>query len=153
MTRQIDGVSYLREVSIRYRGSKRKFGPFLNSKECARYFAGIIGGDSREHLVALYLDGRHSPIAHAVVSVGTANRALVHPREVFQPAIAVGACALIVCHNHPGGDPTASPEDYEATRRLAKAGELLGIRLLDHLICGDGGAYLALYEAKPELFN
>jgi hypothetical protein len=61
---------------------------------------------AREHFVAIYLDGRQRPVADCVVSIGTATASLVHPREVFQPAIAVGACALLIGHNHPSGDPT-----------------------------------------------
>jgi DNA repair protein RadC len=70
-----------------------------------------------EHFVALYLDGRHRAIADAIVSIGTATASLVHPREVFQPAIAVGACALLIGHNHPSADLTPSAEDLEVTRR------------------------------------
>src|SRR5574338_15618 len=112
----------------------------------------FIREDAREHFVALYLDGRHRPIAHQVVSVGTASASLVHPREVFQPAVLIGACALLVAHNHPSGDPTPSAEDREITRRLVDAGALLGIPLLDSLVWTRAGAHLSLREASADLF-
>ena len=70
------------------------------------------------------------------VSVGSLSAAIVHPREVFAPAIKERAAALIVLHNHPSGDPTPSAEDFEITRRLKEVGDLVGIRLLDHVIVG-----------------
>ena len=103
--------------------------------------------------MALYLDGRHRPIAHQVVSIGTASASLVHPREVFQPAILVGACAVIVAHNHPSGDPTPSAEDREITRRLAQAGALLGVSLLDSVVFTRTGAFVALRELDAALFD
>lgn len=90
----------------------------------------------REHFVALFLNARSSVIAIDLISVGTVSASLVHPREVFKGAILFNACAVIVAHNHPSGDTSPSPEDREATRRLQKAGELLGIALLDHIIVG-----------------
>jgi len=87
----------------------------------AAYFRRRIHDDAREHFVALYLDGRHRAIADAIiVSIGTATASLVHPREVFQRAIAVGACTLLIGHNHPSGDPSPSPVDLEVMRRLAE---------------------------------
>jgi DNA repair protein RadC len=84
----------------------------------------VVTDDAREHFVAIYLDGRHRAIGHQVVSVGTATASLVHPREVFQPAILAGACAVIVGHNHPSGDPSPSPEDRAVTLRLEHAQQI-----------------------------
>ncbi len=70
--------------------------------------------------------------------MGTLTASLVHPREVFGPAMREGAAAIILVHNHPSGDPTPSPEDVEITMRLSEVGRLVGIRLLDHVILGDG---------------
>lgn len=106
----------------------------------------VVRDDAREHFVELYLDGRHRPIAHQVVSIGTASASLVHPREVFQPAILVGACAVIVAHNHPSGDPTPSREDREITQRLSQAGALLGVSLLDSVAFTRKGRFVALRE-------
>ena len=88
----------------------------------------------KEHLLAFYVNARSQLIHQETVSIGTLSASLVHPREVFSPAIAHCAAALIVAHNHPSGDCTPSSEDRDATRRLTRAGELLGIPLLDHLI-------------------
>ena len=97
-----------------------------------------LGGLDREHFIGLYLDARHRVVAVRTVSVGTLNASLVHPREVFRPAVALQAAAVIVAHNHPSGCARPSGDDLELTRRLARCGGLLGIELLDHLIVGDG---------------
>ncbi len=95
----------------------------------------------KEHLLAFYLNARSQLVHMETVSVGTLSASLVHPREVFAPAIAHAAAALIVCHNHPSGDTTPSAEDRDATRRLSRAGELLGVPLLDHLIVSERGFF------------
>lgn len=94
-------------------------------------------GLDRERFMALYLDARHRVRALETVSTGSLNASLVHPREVFKPAIALSAAAVIVAHNHPSGDPRPSGDDLELTGRLDRCGELLGIALLDHLVVGD----------------
>lgn len=93
--------------------------------------------DPRERFAAVHLDNKHKPIAVHDAHVGTCNASPVHPREVFGPAVALAATAVIVAHNHPSGDPTPSPDDRAVTERLRAAGELLGIELLDHLVIGD----------------
>lgn len=107
---------------------------------CGSDVAGLVRAflrdDPRERFVAVYLDAKHRPIAVHEVSVGTTNQSLVHPREVFGPALQLAAVALVVAHNHPSGDPTPSPEDRAVTDRLRSAGELLGVSLLDHLVLG-----------------
>lgn len=95
----------------------------------------------REAFVVMLLNARHSPLAFHVCSVGTLNSAPVHPREVFRPAIACGAAAIIVAHHHPSGDPTPSGEDLSITERLTDAGALLGIQVLDHLVIGSERFY------------
>jgi DNA repair protein RadC len=97
-----------------------------------------LGGLDREHFLGLYLDARHRVVAVRTVSIGTLNASLVHPREVFRPAVALQAAAVIVAHNHPSGCARPSGDDLELTRRLARCGSLLGIELLDHLVVGDG---------------
>ena len=94
---------------------------------------GIIPRD-REAFCALLLNARHLVIAFHVISIGSLNSATVHPREVFRPAIAAGAAAMVVAHHHPSGDVSPSPEDRKITERLIAAGELLGIQVLDHVI-------------------
>ena len=88
----------------------------------------------KEHFVAFYLDSRNALISREVISIGILNASLVHPREVFEPAIRHGAASIIVAHNHPSGDTTPSNEDYEVTKRLKEAANLLGIHLQSHFI-------------------
>ena len=99
----------------------------------------------REMFVALLLDGKNGVIGFNVVSVGSLTAALVHPREVFKPVILANAAAVILLHNHPSGSAEPSAEDRALTERLEHAGELLGIRVLDHIILGDGQ-----YRSKGE---
>ena len=100
---------------------------------------------TQERFVALLLDGRHRVCGETVVSQGTLTASLVHPREVFRPALRAGAAALILVHNHPSGDPTPSHEDRDITERLVRAGLLLGVSVLDHVIVADRG-YCSLRE-------
>jgi DNA repair protein RadC len=91
----------------------------------------------REHFWRIALDARSNVLGYETVSIGTISASLVHPREVFKGAILSNAAAIIVAHNHPSQDTSPSPEDKEVTRRIQKAGELLGIPLFDHLVLGD----------------
>jgi len=93
---------------------------------------------AQEHFLVLTLDGAHHLVKRRIVFVGTLNRSLVHPREVFCGAITDRAAGIILVHNHPSGNVTPSPEDLETTRRLVQAGRLLGIPVLDHIIVGRG---------------
>jgi DNA repair protein RadC len=101
-----------------------------------RYRARLAGA-RKETFLALYLDGRNRAIREERVSEGTLTAAIVHPREVFGPALRAGAASVLVVHNHPSGDPAPSPEDLEVTERLRQSGELVGIPLLDHLVVGE----------------
>jgi DNA repair protein RadC len=95
----------------------------------------------KEHMVVLALNQKNRVIGYKHVSTGTLTASLVHPREVLIPALELRAAALIFVHNHPSGDPLPSPEDIETTRRLKRCGELLGFRILDHVILGRGQIY------------
>lgn len=111
--------------------------PYVRTAKCVVPLArAVLGDDPREGFLAIYLDNRHRVIAVHRVSVGTCESALVHPREVFGPAVMLCAQSLVVAHNHPSGDPTPSAEDRMVTERLRRAGELLGIELLDHVVLG-----------------
>ena len=149
-----ESIHFIREVAVRYVGrSARITSAIRRPAEVVDFMRRVVRDDAREHFVALYLDGRHRPIAHQVVSVGTASASLVHPREVFQPAVLVGACAAIVGHNHPSGDTTPSPEDRDVTRRLAQAGVLLGVPLLDSVVWSRTGAHTSIRELDATLFD
>ncbi len=108
------------------------------AKVAARLFAEFIGDAPAEHFVMMALDARRRVIGITEVSVGTLSASLVHPREVFRTAILLNAAAIVIGHNHPSGDCAPSAEDREVTRRLTKAGELLGIPLADHVVLGRG---------------
>lgn len=94
----------------------------------------------------LLLNGKHRVVGMAEVSRGTLTASLVHPREVFGPALRLSSAAVIVVHNHPSGEPEPSVEDIEVTRRLIEVGRLLGVPLLDHVIVGEGGRFTSLRE-------
>jgi len=144
---------FIREVAIRYVGRGKRAPDVIRAPlDAVGFMRRAVTDDAREHFLAIYLDGRHRPLAHQVVSVGTATASLVHPREVFQPAVLTGACAVIVGHNHPSGDPSPSGEDRDVTRRLARAGDLLGIRLLDSLVWTRAGQFVSLQETATDLF-
>ncbi len=96
-----------------------------------------LGAADQEVFSALLLDARCRIVREIEISRGSLTGSLVHPREVFGPAVRQGACYVLVAHNHPSGDPTPSLEDVEVTRRLRRAGDLLGIGLLDHVIVGE----------------
>ncbi len=98
-----------------------------------------IKSERKEHFVGLYLNARHELIHKELVSIGTVNASIVHPRDVFAPAIMHNATAVIVAHNHPSGDATPSPEDKEVTNRLKEVGRLLGISVLEHIIITEYG--------------
>lgn len=114
---------------------------------------GELRGLERETFHALLLDSQHRLRRRCRVSEGTLTSSLVHPREVFAPALREAAAAIIVVHNHPSGDPEPSAEDLAVTRRLIDAGRLLGVPLLDHVVVADGG-YVSIrermgFEAEP----
>jgi DNA repair protein RadC len=93
----------------------------------------------REHFVILLLNARHEVDAVETVSIGSLNASIVHPREIFLPAILASAASIICCHNHPSGDPEPSEEDLSITKRLVQCGEMLGIGVLDHVIVARRG--------------
>ncbi|WP_127588023.1 RadC family protein [Paenibacillus koleovorans] len=102
---------------------------------------GLLGEELRylqkEHFVCLFLNTKNQVVGQETLSIGSLNASIVHPREVFLAAVKRSSASLICAHNHPSGDPTPSPEDIQISKRLAEAGQLLGIELLDHIIIGD----------------
>lgn len=101
---------------------------------CVQKFARLAVDGKQEEFHIVTLDTQHGPIHAHRITVGTLDASLVHPREVFKPAIRDSASAILLVHNHPSGDPTPSREDHAVTDRLTKVGELIGIRVLDHII-------------------
>lgn len=106
-----------------------------------------IRAANREHFVGFYLNSRHQVLRRDIISIGSLNASIVHPREVYLPAIALSAASLVLAHNHPSGDPTPSEEDLAITRRLHDAGRLLGIELVDHVVVARD-AYASFRERK-----
>lgn len=118
-----------------------------------RHFHPHLRDAPHERFLAVLLDGRHRVLREVVVSQGTLTASLVHPREVFRPALREAAAALVLVHNHPSGDPTPSPEDREVTGRLVRAGDLLGIRVLDHVIVAERGFVSLRETGDPDAFT
>jgi len=134
------------ELGRRCAGSALPEGAALRSPEDVfRHFGARLRRLAQERFVVVFLDGRHRVIGEETVSQGTLTASLVHPREVFRPALRASAAALILVHNHPSGDPTPSAEDRAVTERLAQAGEILGVRVLDHVVVAERG-YVSLRE-------
>lgn len=98
----------------------------------------IVQGEEREHFIVVAVNTKNKPTALYTASIGTLNQTLVHPREVFRFAILEGAAGIIIAHNHPSGDCSPSQEDIALTRRMVDAGNILGIKVIDHLIVGNG---------------
>ena len=109
-----------------------------DSRQVAEMLMEEMMYEKRELFMTLNLNSKLQVESKAVISIGNLDSAPVHPREVFGPAVRRGAAAVIVAHNHPSGDPSPSPQDVEVTKRLIKASEILGIKLLDHVIVGNG---------------
>lgn len=104
----------------------------------------FLANETKEHFITLHLDGKNRILCIDLVSSGSLSQAIVHPRECFKTALLSSAAAIILLHNHPSGDPAPSREDREITRRLKEVGELLGIRVLDHIIVGS--SYFSFVE-------
>ena len=103
----------------------------------ADYFMEELRHKEQEHLIALFLNTKNKLLREKLMFKGTVNASIISPREIFLEALEAHAVQLVLVHNHPSGDPSPSLEDIRVTRRISKAGELLGIQLLDHVIIGD----------------
>ena len=112
--------------------------PISSPKDAYEMIKEQLEGLDREQFIIACLNTKNEPTNISVVAVGTLNKAIVHPREVFKTAILSNAASIMAFHNHPSGETTPSQQDIQLTNRLYEAGELLGIKLLDHLIIGDG---------------
>jgi DNA repair protein RadC len=121
----------------RYRG--KKLPEIHDPDDVARVVGPKLRKETREHFLVLLLNARHEVMGRETVSVGSLNASIVHPREVFRPAVVASAAATVLVHNHPSGDPEPSEEDLSITKRLVEAGELLGISVLDHVIVASRG--------------
>lgn len=136
--KRIDIVSLkmVKENSILY--SNRVISSPADSAEIIRDF---IENSDREQMIMCCLDTKNQPTSISIVSIGSLNSAIIHPREVYKTAILSNASSIIIAHNHPSGNPDPSHEDITLTNRLDEAGKIIGIKLLDHLIIGYGNFY------------
>ncbi len=133
-------IRRVRELVVSYKPLRVPLpvtGTASGPREAARLAAAILADTTVEQVLALHFDTKHTLIGVHVVSVGTLDASLVHPREVFKAACLSNAAALVIAHNHPSGDPTPSGEDRGLCDRLRQAGELLGVDLLDFVIVTD----------------
>jgi DNA repair protein RadC len=105
-------------------------------EDAAALVVPLLTGLDREHCLLVTLDTKHRLVGVGTVSVGTADHTFMAPREVYRDALLAGASAVFLAHNHPSGDPSPSTDDRQVTRRLAQAGAVLGVELLDHLVVG-----------------
>lgn len=112
----------------------------------AEIFTAYLAGADREHLVVMLLNSKNRIIGINTVSVGHLNSSIAHPREVIKPAILTNAAAFVLGHNHPSSEVSPSAEDIEITKRIYAAGDLLGIKLLDHLIIAEDGRWYSFQE-------
>lgn len=118
---------------------------FSSSADVFHHYHERLRDHKRELFLALLLDNKHRVLREVAISEGSLTASIVHPREVFAPVVRESAAAVLFVHNHPSGDPTPSREDLELTGRLRQAGELMGVRVLDHIIIGSG-SYVSLAD-------
>ena len=112
--------------------------PFRGSGDVYAQFRERLGALKQEVFIAVLLDNKHRKIRDVEVSRGSLTASIVHPRDVFLPVVRYSAAAVVFVHNHPSGDPTPSKEDIEITRRLREVGDIMGVRVLDHIVIGAG---------------
>lgn len=132
------------EESPTYTGGSRataptNTGPVLRSGDDVAAQCEDFRSADREHFYSFHLDVRHRVIGRELISLGTVCGVEVHPREVFRRALLANAVAVIFVHNHPSGDPAPSRQDLELTTRLRQVGELLGVKVLDHVVVSETG--------------
>jgi len=114
---------------------------FSTSEEVSRYFTPMIGSLKKELFKILLLDSQNKMMKEVTISEGSLDSSIVHPREVFKPAIKDSAASIILMHNHPSGDPAPSRNDESITKKLVSTGEIMGIPVLDHIIIGKNGYF------------
>lgn len=135
------------EIGRRASTSRAETRPTITTAEdVVEVCAGRLRGLDREHFWALALNTKNRLVKLFEVSVGSLNASIVHPRELFRDAVRASAASVVVVHNHPSGDPTPSGADIQLTRRLVRAGDVLGVELLDHVVIGDGGEWASLRD-------
>jgi DNA repair protein RadC len=141
---EIDGIGPAKSMQIkalfefnkRHNLSKVNNLPIKTAKDVFLYASEKLSNNKKEHFMVLHLDTKNKIIKDEIISIGTLNASIIHPREVFKSAIKESANSIILVHNHPSGDSEPSVEDKEITEKLMEAGEILNIKVLDHVIIG-----------------
>ena len=133
------------EVAEQLRANYR----FNSAEDVARIARGLFASEldaDRESFVVFCLNQKNRINGYKVISTGSLTASLVHPREVYRSALTLCAAALVFVHNHPSGEPAPSPEDIDVTKRLKQVGEVMGIRVLDHVILGESGRFYSFSD-------
>lgn len=130
-------IDYIGETKVFYRTAKTKVTHASDIYEELKE----LKDKKQEHFTVVYLDGANHILESRVITIGTLNQSLVHPREVFAPALELRAASIIVAHNHPSGILKSSDEDIKVTKRLVEGSKILGIKILDHIIISLDGYY------------
>lgn len=110
----------------------------------ARFIHQLLASWDREVVGAIFFDTRNRAIGHQIAFIGSLSRSIAEPRGILTAALLANAAGIVVFHNHPSGDPSPSPEDVVFTRRMAEAGDIVGVRLLDHIVVGEAPAFVSL---------
>lgn len=141
--RLLSSLEFSRRVAVRSATGR----PVIScADDVVRICGPQLRGSDREHFWALALNTKNQLLRTVEVSIGSLNASIVHPRELFKEAVRLSAASVVVVHNHPSGDPTPSGADIQLTRRLVKAGDVLGIEVLDHVVIGDSGESASLRD-------
>jgi len=146
---EIDGIGPAKAMQIkalfefnkRHNLSRQNGKPIKSAKDVYDYASQRLNSNDKEHFMVLHLDSKNRIIKDEVISIGTLNASIIHPREIFKSAIKESANSIILVHNHPSGDSEPSAEDEQVTEKLFGAGELLNIKVLDHVIIGKDNYY------------
>ena len=149
---QVKAVELLAALELERAVIRRSSSSFLSESLFVYQRMADLLSQPQEHLVVFSTTSRGQELNRSTVTVGTATASLVHAREVFRPAITANAAHIVVAHTHPSGNPTPSQADKQVTRELVEAGRLLGIELLDHVVCATSG-FVSLRQEFPELFS
>lgn len=161
--RQISGIGPAKAARLRacaelakrlihgVRAAGRRY-TIRRGKEAFEYIRSTASDLDREHFYIVHLNSRSEVIGKDVVSIGSLDATIVHPREIFRNSIKRSAASIVLVHNHPSGDPAPSDDDLNITRRLVEAGRLLGIHVADHIIIARS-SYVSVRETCPGLFS
>jgi DNA repair protein RadC len=137
--RAIQKLFVVLEIAKRYGETEWKPGHSVRgSGDVYAHFRERLAAETAEHFFAILLDNKHRKMRDVLVSKGSLTASIVHPRDIFLQVIRYAAAAVVFVHNHPSGDPTPSKEDLEITRRLREVGDVIGVRVLDHVVIGQG---------------